>query len=316
MEKKHMIVRVASQHIQNKNEERLDQMVRVAAMKYEAGLREEVQSLFLKYIANPIEKYRRKIFDQPLDDVMDDVIKGIAPEITEKIREHEVDQDFIQFERGVQERIFERRGGILYSEGFNKDDFFLKGYAWGEKNFDLVNTRGKVDIPVRVKKEIILESARIHEGLVTERTLVDAMKKAWKAINPIEILKHIGHVLHEYGWKVDETQAWYIRWPKRLFKMATTALIVAIVEMIEHYVLPAVVVALTGNAAWYGLAAVPLIEIIGPIVIAIFKKSEGETQDEVDGHLDWFEKQYGDIDEVLPKKASLLLGNDDIIWDI
>lgn len=315
MEKKHMIVRVASQHIQNK-ESQLDQMVRVASMKYEAGLKEEMQTLFLKYIAAPLEKYRRKIFDQPIDDVIDDVIKGIAPEITEKIREHEVDQDFDQFRQGVQQRIFERRGGLFYSEPFDKDEFFLKGYAWGEENFDLVNTSGEVEIPTKTKKEIILESAKIHEGLVTERALTLAMKKAWDTINPVEILKHIGKILYKYGWKVDETQAWYIRWPKRLFQLATTALGVAIVELLEHYVLPAVVVAFTGNAAWWSLASLPLLEIILPIVVAIFKKSEGETQDEVDGHLDWFEDNFGDIDENLPKKASLLLGYDDIIWDI
>ena len=45
-----MIVRVASQHIQNRDT-KLDQMVRVASMRYEAGLKEEMQTLFLKYIA-------------------------------------------------------------------------------------------------------------------------------------------------------------------------------------------------------------------------------------------------------------------------
>jgi hypothetical protein len=275
-----------------------------------------MQTLFLKYIAAPLEKYRRQIFDKPLDDILDEVIKGIAPEIMEKIREHEVDQDFEQFRQGVQERVFERRGGLFYSEPYNKDDFFLKGYAWGEENFDLVNTSGTVSIPTNVKKEIILESAKIHEGLVTERALIEAMGKAWETVSPVQILKHIGKLLYKHGWKVDETQAWYIRWPKRLFNLATTALALAIVEMLEHYVLPYVVVSLTGDAAWWGLATVPLLEIILPIVVAIFKKSEGESQEDVDGHLDWFEENYGDIDESLPKKASFLLGNDDIIWDI
>ena len=130
------------------------------------------------------------------------------------------------------------------------------------------------------------------------------MKKAWKTINPVEILKHIGHLLHKHGWKVDETEAWYIRWPKRLVKLSTTALAITIVEMLEHYVLPYVVVTLTGNPAWWSLGTLPLLEIIFPIVASIFKKSENETQEEVDGHLDWFEKQYGDIDEALPKRAS------------
>ena len=133
MNKKHMIVRVASVHIR-KQEDQLDRMVRIASMKYEAGLKEEMKSLFLKYIAAPLDKYRRQVFTQPLDDVMDDVIKGIAPEITENIREHEVDQDFDHFKSGVQERIFERRAGIIYNEPYDKDEFFIRGYAWGEKN--------------------------------------------------------------------------------------------------------------------------------------------------------------------------------------
>ena len=233
----------------------------------------------------------------------------------EKIREHEVDQDFEQFRQGVQERVFERRGGLFYSEPYNKDDFFLKGYAWGEEHFDLVNTSGTVSIPTNVKKEIILESAKIHEGLVTERALIEAMGKAWETVSPVQILKHIGKLYTNMVGKLMRLKHG-IYAPKRLFNLATTALALAIVEMLEHYVLPYVVVSLTGDAAWWGLATVPLLEIILPIVVAIFKKSEGESQEDVDGHLDWFEENYGDIDESLPKKASFLLGNDDIIWDI
>ena len=52
----------------------------------------------------------------------------------------------------------------------------------------------------------------------------------------------------------------------------------AIVETLEHYVLPASMVYLTGNDAWWGLASIPLLEIISPVVIQYFKKDVVEEQ--------------------------------------
>jgi hypothetical protein len=149
-------------------------------------------------------------------------------------------------------------------------------------------------IPKDVKKRLIQEAAQEHDKKVVER----ALKKALNAVNPVEIIKHAFHIVKKYGWDADADKQWYVKWPMRFFKVVVMAIAVAIVETIEHYVLPAGMVALTGNPAWWGLASVPLLEIIMPIVITYFKGAKKDVVDEP-GHLDWYEENYGEIEDAL-----------------
>ena len=49
--------------------------LKVAAMEYQAGMTDSLKGLFLKYVAEPLDKYRRhlNLFSMPVDDLMDDV---------------------------------------------------------------------------------------------------------------------------------------------------------------------------------------------------------------------------------------------------
>ena len=267
--------------------------LKVAAMEYQAGMTDSLKSLFLKYVAEPLDKYRRhlNIFKMPIDDLMDDVIEAIAPEYAESLMEAEVDADFEEFEEGATQRNFERsqsRGGYFteMNPPKGKSIEYYEGYAWGDKN--------RLPVPPSVKKRIIQEAAQEHNKKVVER----ALKQALNVINPIEIIKHAYHIIKKHGWDPHAEEIWYKKWPKRLFKVVLMGIAVAIVESIEHYVLPATMVKLTGNPAWWGLASIPLLEIIMPIVLAYFKKSKGDTVEEP-GHLDWYEDNYGEIEESL-----------------
>jgi hypothetical protein len=262
--------------------------MKVAAMEYQAGMKESLKGLFLKYVAEPLDKYRRhlNLFKMPVDDLMDDVIEAIAPVYSEKLMEAEVDADFEEFEEGAKLRQEERLHGQSRFAPRGKSDEFYEGYAWGDKNDG--------EVPREVKKRIIQEAAQEHSKKVTERTL----KKVLNVINPVEIIKHAFHIIKSKGWDPHTEEIWYKKWPKRIFKIVMLSIAVAIVEMIEHYVLPATMVKITGNPAWWGLASVPLLEIILPIVLAYFKGAKGNTVDEA-GHLDWYEENYGEIEEVL-----------------
>lgn len=268
--------------------------LKVASMEYQAGMKDSLKSMLLKYVVNPIDKFRRHLdlFKMPVDDLMDDVIEAIAPEYAEALMEEEVDADFEEFKAGAEHRNREKSldGGGGYFPEMNppkgKSPEFYEGYEWGDSN--------RLPVPIGVKKIIIEEAAKEHDKKVVER----ALKQALNVINPIEIINHAFHIIKKYGWDADADKQWYVKWPMRFFKVVVMAIAVAIVEAIEHYVLPATMVKITGNPAWWGLASIPLIEIILPIVTAYFKSAKKDVVDEP-GHLDWYEDNYGEIEESL-----------------
>lgn len=264
--------------------------VKVAVMEHQAGMSDTLKGLFLKMIVQPIEKYRRHldIFKMPIDDIMDDVVEVIAPGIAEKMMEEEVDADFEEFTAGAHLRQREKSlsDGGYYPEAnppSGKSPEFYEGYAWAETNSG--------PIPKQVKKRIIEEAAKEHSKKVVER----ALKKAINVINPIEIAKHAFHIVKSKGWDPFADDVWYKKWSKRFFMVVLWAIGMAIVEALEHVVLPKTMVYLTGNPKWYGLAAVPLLELIMPLIIAYFKGAEVEDP----GHLDWYEENYGEIENAL-----------------
>ncbi len=270
-----------------------DLEVKVAVMEYQAGMRDSLKGLFLKYIAEPLDKYRKhkKLFMMPVDDLMDDVIEAIAPKYAEALMEAEVDSDIDEFEAGAKQRNLERvmsRGGYIPKLDLPKDKSpeYIEGYEWGDTN--------ELPVPKEVKKRLVQEAAKEHDKKVVERVL----KRAWETINPINIVKHAFHYIKKYGYDPHAEEIWYKKWPKVLFKTALMAVAVAIVEVLEHAVLPVVMVKLTGVEAFYGLAAVPLLEIVLPIVIAYFGNAKKDIVD-APGHLDWYEKNYGEIENTL-----------------
>jgi hypothetical protein len=267
--------------------------MKVAAMEYQAGMTDSLKGLFLKYVAEPLDKYRRhlNLFKMPVDDLMDDVIEALAPEYSERLMETEVDADFEEFSAGAKLRQDERTHGQSKFSPRNKSPEFYEGYRWGDTHDG--------PIPVGVKKRIIEEAAQEHSKEVMERTL----KRVLNVINPVEIIKHAYHIIKSKGWDPHTEEIWYKKWPKRILKIVILSIAVAIVEMIEHYVLPATMVKLTGNPAWWGLASVPLLEIVLPIVLAYFKGSKVDEP----GHLDWYEENYGEIENSL-KDTNTFLG--------
>ena len=290
--------------------------MKVAAMEYQAGMTDSLKGLFLKYVAEPLDKYRRhlNLFKKPVDDLIDDVIEAIAPSYAEALMEAEVDADFEEFQDGAKQRNMERamsRGGYIpeMDPPRGKSPEFYEGYEWGDTN--------ETPVPNSVKKRIIQEAAQEHDKKVVER----ALKQALNVINPIEIIKHAYHIIKENAWDPHTEEIWYKKWPKRAFKMVIGAIALAIVETIEHYVLPAGMVKLTGNPAWWGLASVPLLEILMPIVLQYFKGAKKDVVDEP-GHLDWYEENYGEIEDslkdenVFRSRSARLLDTEDLIREI
>lgn len=271
--------------------------LKVAAMEYKAGAKDSLKGLLLKYVVNPLNKYRRHLdlFTMPLDDLLDDVVEAVAPNLAERLMEEEVDADVEEFTEGAKLRLQEKSlmgGGGYYPDmdpPRGKSEEFYQGYEWADTN--------RLPIPTEVRARFIEKAAQKHDKKVIERVML----KALNVINPVEIIKHAFHIIKKHGWDADADKVWYVKWPMRLFKVVLMAIAVAIVETLEHYALPALMVWATGNEAWYGLAAVPLLEIILPIVTAYFKGAKENTVDEP-GHLDWYEENYGEIENALDDK--------------
>jgi hypothetical protein len=265
--------------------------IKVAVMEYQAGMGSKLKGLFLKLVVQPLSKYRRHldILKMPLDDLMDDVVEVLAPKITEKMQEDEVDADMTEFEEGA---ILRAREKSLASDGGyypppnppkGQTPEYYKGYEWAEYN--------RLPIPNSVKKTVIENAAKKHDKKVIERALL----KAVNVINPVEILKHIFHIIKSKGWDPFAEDVWYKKWTKRFFMVVMWAIAMAIVEALEHYALPKFLVWVTGDPMWWGTASIPLLEIVLPIVLAFFKKADVEDP----GHLDWYEENYGEIENVL-----------------
>jgi hypothetical protein len=294
MDQRHLKRQVVRQVMQRRaSQNSYEGQIRTAAMYYQAGAKDSLKAMLLKYVVNPIDKFRRHLdlFTMPVDDLMDDVIEAIAPEVAEKMLEAEVDADFEEFEQGAKLRNQERamsRGGYVdeLDPPSDKSPEFIEGYVWGDTN--------QLPVPPSVKKKLVEEAAQEHSKKVIER----ALKKAWHTINPIEIIKHAFEIIKKYGWDADADKQWYIKWPMRVFKVVLMAIAVAFVEVLEHYLLPYVLVKLTGIEALWATASIPLLEIITPIIIAYFKGAKDDVVDEP-GHLDWYEENYGEIEEVL-----------------
>lgn len=267
--------------------------MKVAAMEYQAGVTDSLKGLLLKYVAEPLDKYRRhlNLFKMPIDDLLDDVVEVVAPKVSDTMMREEVDADMEEFMRGVEQRQSERRAGMSWSNAMlNPKKYtpaFFKGYRWGDTNDG--------EVPPSVRKEMIEAAAQEHSKKVVER----AMKKALNTINPIEMIKHAYHLIKEFGWDPHEHEIWYKKWTKRGIKIVLIAIGYALVEMLEHYVLPATMVYLTGSEAMWGLATIPMLELVMPVILAYFKKAKVDVQDQVD----WYEENYGEIEQALDENA-------------
>ena len=67
-------------------------------------------------------------------------------------------------------------------------------------------------------------------------------------------------------------------------------------ELFEHAVLPSVVIALTGDPKWAFLETLPIGEIIYAVAFRVLGRAPKELDTlEEDGHLDWYEDEYGDV---------------------
>lgn len=242
---------------------------RVAHRHLEAGAKE-----WLQWIVQPVDVLRRNakaFISGPIDDAMDTVLQEIAPQLVEKVAEHEIDSDIDEFMEGAVKGRWDADKGYLADPDGPTDDW-NEGYEWGYAHPDQDPSR----MSPRMKRRLVEEAVGTLRGQVTERVVLNSLRTAWNAVNPMTTFRAILQAVKKYGWKV--------------------GLVIGLIETVETFVLPAALIAITGDPKMSVAGMLPLSEILYAVVFRFLGRVPGEVDElDADGHLDWYQEKFGPV---------------------
>jgi hypothetical protein len=248
--------------------------------KKDAGVEE-----WMDWMAQPLKtilKQHKDLVYGPVDDLMDEVIRKIAPSIVKAVVAQEIEEDVEEFIDGAREGRFEALDGQLADPLRGQSEDYGAGYQWG---FDNAQTWDGKRLPAGVESDVVRTQIQEFRGKVTEEVFISLMEKTWHALSPAHTLKAMIKAIKKHGWKL--------------------GIGFAIFEVVEHALLPAVMIKMTGNPEWAVLGTLP----IGEIIYAIAMRVLGRTDKNLDelteqGHLDWYEAKHGPVRLASQRRAS------------
>ena len=237
------------------------------------------------WMAQPLKtilKHHKDLVYGPVDDLMDDVIRAIAPKIVKAVVSQEIDEDVEEFIDGAREGRFEGLDGQLADPMPGQSEDYRAGYDWGFAN---AQTWDGKRLPSGVERDVVQDQIKEFRGRVTEEVFISLMEKTWHAMSPAHTLKAMLKAIKKHGWKL--------------------GIGFAIFEVVEHALLPAVMIKMTGNPEWAVLGTLP----IGEIIYALAMRALGRADKDLDkltdqGHLDWYEEKYGPVRLAALRRAS------------
>lgn len=265
-------VRVASQRQAPRRTAAAQRVALRYAAYRQAGLNE-----WLAYMAQPLYKvleHHRELVYGPVDDLMDEVFRKLAPALVKKIGEQEIDAAVNEFLLGAQMgREHAKATGVPKSPPSTLSEDGLEGYRWGYGHASVWD--GK-DLPPAVRSRVVAQNIAEFQQQVTEKVVIDLLKKAWHAISPVTTVKAIVQAVKKHGWKL--------------------GIGFVLFEIAEHALLPALLTHLTGKPEMMALASLPVGEIIYAVVFRVLGKAPKELNiPDEEGHLDWYEAHYGPV---------------------
>ena len=244
---------------------------RVASRHLEAGV-----SDWLAWIVQPFAVLFRRsgeFVSGPVDDAMDNVIRELAPTLVHAIGEREVDEDVDEFVAGAAHGRQDARGDLYEDDDSTWSPDYRAGYRWGYANSDAWTTP---NLPNDVRSRVVRENLVEFRGEVTEHVVEEALHKAWHAVDPRETVKAMVAAVKQHGWRVGVG--------------------LALFELLEHTVLPAALIALTGRPEMAVTGTLPLGEIFLPLILRALGNVPHEAdKPAADGHLDWYVENYGSV---------------------
>lgn len=245
--------------------------IRVANRHLEAGVSE-----WVKWIVQPFEVLLRRsneFVNGPIDDAMDNVFRDLAPAIVATIGEREVDADVEEFVEGAAHGRHDSLGGFFADDDPRWTNDYQNGYSWG---FENAQTWKGGALPSSVRSQVVRDNVKEFRGELTEQLVKEALGKAWHTVDPRETVKHMLAAVKKHGWKV--------------------GIGFALFEILEHTVLPAALIALTGRPEMAITGTLPIGEILLPLILRSLGNVPGAINEaNTAGHLDWYLENFGSI---------------------
>lgn len=238
-------------------------------------MQKQAAGSWMSWVVQPLTTLTKKYRDLvrgPVDDLVDEVFRDLAPSLVKKIGEQEIDEDVEEFLSGAIEGRFEALLDMYPEPEFDQSEDYYAGYDWG---FENASTWKGDELPPAVKRRVVKEQIQEFRGEVTEQMVIAALEKAWATINPREIFMTVMRAVKQHGWKI--------------------GLVYALGELIENFVLPAALTAITGvPVPPGGLAWLPLNDLLFAAIVKRLGRA-GAVEFDPDGHLDWYEGQFGAV---------------------
>jgi len=243
--------------------------IRVAAthLRREAALGE-----WLQWMAQPLRKIielHREFVYGPVKELVDDAIRAIAPKLVKELAEREVDSDVEEFQRGAALGKQDRERQRPERPPTNTSEETVEGYRWGYAN-------ATDALPPPVRRKIVEEAIAEFRSRFSVQVIATLLKKIWHAVNPKHTITAIVRAVKKHGWKL--------------------GIGFALFEIFEHFVLPSILAAVTGDPKMLGLATLPIGEVIYAVVFRVLGRAPRQLdKPEPEGHLDWYEAQFGPV---------------------
>jgi len=264
--------RVAALYILEKNSNK----VAILQEQYrEAGIKD----LWRTWVSRPITsliKRAPEFLDGPVDDVVDDIFRDIAPLISEEVQKQVIQIKLEEFESGALAGAKQSLDG-RYPEEESKDyfpkyncsgdcDWEAQGYLAGYRDPSIISFKGLKD--KGLKKKVLRAIYEQEEDDLSENVIFDKLWGIWETINPVNLVKMTIEMVKQHGWKI--------------------GIGIALVQAIETFVIPAIVGALGfGPGAIAISSQLPITEIVLPIAAAKLGIEVGDPPVITDDVDDW-----------------------------
>ena len=244
--------------------ERLDG--ELAGRSKEASTKEAAALAWLGWMVQPFDfifAHQVEFVRGPVTDLVRTAIKNLAPELISRLREEEVDRQVDEFVRGA--------GAASMPKG---SPSLQAGWSWARSHG--AEVRSEDDLPEAIRRQLVRSALADFDRRVTSQVVVHILLKAWSEINPANVVKEMITAIKRHGWKL--------------------GVLFALVELAEHFLLPAVLIWLTGQPTLVILGTLPLSEILYGVVLKFLGRAPKEVdRADPEGHLDWYERTYGPV---------------------
>jgi hypothetical protein len=240
-----------------------------------------LRDIFINYIKNPLVKIRelpKRVVDNALQEYYQISVDELTVIITEHIRKAQIDAHVQTFREGFETREKE----LILSDGYEPpqtekelrahlhEDDFIKGYFFRQQHPQRWNKR--------IEKQVVEREFREWNDLIDQGYVKTNLIDTLKSLNPVTIIKHMIHAVQKHGIKV--------------------ALPIVLAETLQHSI-PLWASKFLGPKTALIVSQIPIVEALTPAYLKWVSKSGNDPSE----YLEWYESQYGDVDDVLDRNG-------------